>query len=188
MTNAPAQEPIGPGRLVLVVGPSGGGKDTVIAGAKATCVGNPAIVFARRTVTRAASTAEDHDTLDDAAFDRARGEGAFAFWWQAHNLKYAVPRGVEDDIRAGRTVVCNVSRTIVAELRARYSNVSVVLVTAPPAILATRLSGRSRGSDGPLDQRLKRNDAFVEFRADHTINNIGTIKKATRHLLAVIKT
>ena len=52
---------IGPGRLVLVVGPSGAGKDTLIAGARVKCLNNPTIVFPRRVVTRAASVAEDND-------------------------------------------------------------------------------------------------------------------------------
>ncbi len=56
--------------------PSGGGKDTLIAGAKEACHTNPDVVFPRRVVTRAASAAEDHDSLDDAAFERARGDGA----------------------------------------------------------------------------------------------------------------
>ena len=42
-----------------------------------------------------------------------RRPGDFAFWWEAHGLKYALPAAIDDDIRAGRTVVCNVSRGIV---------------------------------------------------------------------------
>lgn len=182
-----APEPIGPGRFVLVVGPSGAGKDTLIAGAKEACGNDPAIAFPRRVVTRPATKAEDHDSLDNATFDDAVNDGAFAFWWQAHGLKYGVPRSTEDDIRAGRTVICNVSRSVVAEVRARYVRVDVVLVTAPAEILAARLSGRSRASDGPLNERIKRNDAFTDFRPDCTIDNAGAPDKAVRQLLGVIK-
>ncbi len=178
---------IGPGRLILVVGPSGAGKDTIIDGAKVACAGNPGIVFPRRIVTRKASSAEDHDTLDDATFYRVVQNGGLAFWWQAHGLKYGLPAQIDDDIRAGRTVICNVSRGIVAELRARYTHVDVVLVTAPVAILAARLAVRARGSDGSLEQRLKRSDAFAVFRANHTITNDGSQTDAVRHLLSIIE-
>jgi ribose 1,5-bisphosphokinase len=177
---------IGPGRFVLVVGPSGGGKDTLIALAKTACRADRKIVFPRRIVTRTTSAAEDHDSLDDAAFDRAATDGGFAFWWQAHGLKYAIPSSAADDVRAGRTVICNVSRAIVAEVRARYSQVDVVLVTAPAEILAARLAGRSRASDGPLEQRIKRNDAFAGFRADYTIDNAGAPGTAARQLLDIL--
>jgi ribose 1,5-bisphosphokinase len=186
LPSAMAPAPIGPGRFVLVVGPSGAGKDTLIAGAKATCSGDPAIVFPRRVVTRPASDAEDHDCLNDAAFDGSVNNGAFAFWWQAHGLKYGVPRTVDDDIRAGRTVVCNVSRGIVDEMRARYARVDAVLIVAPPGILAERLAGRSRETDGCLAQRIQRNDAFADFRAAYVIENIGVPTLAVRKLIDVI--
>jgi ribose 1,5-bisphosphokinase len=67
-------------------------------------------------VTRATTKAEDHDSLDDAGFERARADGAFAFWWPAHGLRYGILHSVEDDIRAGLTVICNVSCGVVADL------------------------------------------------------------------------
>ncbi|HVZ50650.1 MAG TPA: phosphonate metabolism protein/1,5-bisphosphokinase (PRPP-forming) PhnN [Pseudolabrys sp.] len=182
-----AGQRIGPGRLVLVVGPSGAGKDTLIAHARAACSSDSGIVFPRRAVTRTVSGAEDHDSLSDDAFDRAVTDGSFAFHWQAHGLKYGIWRTVEDDLRGGRTVVCNVSRTVVAGLRQRYARVDAVLITAPAEVLAARLAGRARASDGALTQRLQRNAAFETFRADHVIDNIGATEIAARHLLAVIR-
>lgn len=179
--------PIGPGRLILVVGPSGAGKDTVIAGAREALAGDPATVFARRIVTRPATAAEDHDTLDEAAFDRAMAAGAFAFYWQAHGLKYAIPRSAVDDIRKGHVVVCNVSRGIVADLRERYAHVVVVLVTAPPEVLARRLAERSRESDGPLAARERRSDQYAGFAADHVIENTATADEAATRLAQVIR-
>lgn len=181
-------ESIGPGRLVLVVGPSGAGKDTLISGVKTACAADRTIVFPRRVVTRPVNASEDHDSLDDAAFDRAIQSGAFAFWWQAHGLKYGIPRSVDEDIRAGRTVVCNVTRGIVDALRKRYAQIVVILVTAPTDVLAARLSGRLRQSDGSLADRIERNDAYAGFRADHVIDNVGTPDTGVRHLFDTIQT
>lgn len=177
----------GPGRLILVVGPSGSGKDTIIAGAKAACAANPLVVFPRRVVTRAASASEDHDTLDNVAFDRAVKDGGFAFWWQAHGLKYGIPSSVDHDIRAGRTVICNVSRGIIADVRGKYPHVDVVLVTAPAEVLAARLSGRSRPSDGSLQERLSRNEAFQGLTADHVIENSGAPATAIEAFLKILE-
>jgi ribose 1,5-bisphosphokinase len=179
--------PIGPGRLVVVVGPSGAGKDTLIAAARARLAADPAFVFPLRLVTRAATAAEDHLTISDGDFARGVSRGEFAFWWEAHGLKYALPAALDDDLRAGRTVVCNVSRGILSALRLRYAQLVVVLVTAPAEVLAARLAGRGRASDGDLAQRLRREaPPEPEFMPDHIIENVGAVAEGAARLLAAI--
>ena len=175
---------VGPGRLVLVVGPSGAGKDTLIARARLMCRDDH-VVFPRRVITRAASAAEDNDTLSDEAFDNALAGGAFALAWNAHGLKYGIPRSIESDIRQDRIVVCNVSRTVVADARARYAYVTAVLITAPPELLAARLKQRGRPSDGAIEERVRRrvDDAFVP---DVVIDTVGPIEANARRLLDVV--
>ena len=179
---------VGPGRLVVVVGPSGAGKDTLIARARAACADDRRIVFPQRIVTRSATTHEEHDSMSEAAFDEAAADGAFAFWWGAHGLKYALPLSVETDVRAGRTVVCNVSRTIIDTLRRNYAQVSVVLVTAPEDVLAERLQQRARAADGSIEARVKRSASLADsFAADHVIENTGHPDEGAAALLAAIR-
>ena len=118
---------IGPGALVVVVGPSGAGKDTLIGLAHTLCADDPRILFPLRIVTRQPSAAEHHDSIAPVAFDDAIGQGAFAFWWEAHGLKYALPATIDAQITRGHTVVCNVSRGILSAVRSRYAHVTVVL-------------------------------------------------------------
>jgi ribose 1,5-bisphosphokinase len=179
---------LGPGRLVLVVGPSGAGKDTLLNGARAACAFDPAVVFPRRVVTRPKSDTEDHDSIDAAAFERAASEGAYALSWQAHGNSYGIPAAIEQDIRAGRTVVCNVSRTVVESARRRYGFVTVVEITAPDQVLQSRLTSRQRGSDGEIAQRLERSAQVKQlFSPDIIIRNVGRPDGGIRRLIRAIR-
>lgn len=189
MTAAPHRaetqgEPIGPGRLVLVVGPSGAGKDTLIAIAAGEV---PGVVVMSRAVTRPPSAAESNEELSVAAFDAALAAGDFAIHWEAHGLKYGLRRDIDDHIRSCRTVVVNVSRGVVPLLRARYANVVAVLVTAPEDVLLSRLASRNRASDGALDKRLARASGGGDAGADIVIDNVGEPREMAAPLIKALR-
>ncbi|UPK35202.1 phosphonate metabolism protein/1,5-bisphosphokinase (PRPP-forming) PhnN [Bradyrhizobium sp. 186] len=178
---------IGPGRLVLVVGPSGAGKDTLLRLAQAACIDDHEVVFPRRVVTRESSAAEDNIAMNPDEFRRARDHGDFAVHWVAHGHSYALPLEINDDIRAGRAVVVNVSRTVIGVLRQAYANVVVVAITAPPDVLAQRLAARARHSDGNIAERLTRSVDDSVAQADITIVNAGSAEYHSRQLARVIR-
>ena len=178
---------IGPGRLILVVGPSGAGKDTLLNLAKAACADDADIVFARRVVTREASAFENNEQIGVEAFRQARSNGAYAMHWEAHGHCYGLPRAIDDDIRAGRTVIANVSRTVIGRARETYQQVVVVSITAPPQVLAERLAMRSRSSDGQLEHRLGRTVDEASAAPDFTILNVCSAEYHARQFMRIVR-
>ena len=178
---------VGPGRLVLVVGPSGAGKDTLLRLANAACTDDPTIVFPRRVITREASASEDNEEVSAGTFQEALARGEFAMHWEAHGHSYALSRTIDDDIRAGRTVVANVSRTVVAAMRRAYADVVVVSIAAPPNVLAERIALRARGSDGTLEARLQRTVEDASAAPDVTILNVSSAEFHARQFVRIIK-
>jgi ribose 1,5-bisphosphokinase len=178
---------IGPGRLVLVVGPSGAGKDTLLGLARAACADDGNVVFPRRVVTREASPFEDNEQVSVDAFRQAIGRDDFAVHWEAHGHCYALPRAIDDDIRAGRTVVANVSRAVVDAMRRAYLDVVVISITAPSEILAERVATRARSSDGQIVNRLNRAVGSIAAAADVTIINVGDVDHHARELVRIVR-
>ena len=176
---------IGPGRLILVVGPSGAGKDTLLGLAKAACAEDSSIDFPRRVITRAASASEDNEEVSADAFQEALQRHEYAMHWEAHGHYYALPCAIDEAVRAGKTVIANVSRSVVAAMRRIYADVIVVLITAPPNVLAERLAMRGRSSDGKIEGRLSRTAAAAA--PDVTIVNTGSAKYHARQLVRAIK-
>jgi ribose 1,5-bisphosphokinase len=185
---AQAVSAVGPGRLILVVGPSGAGKDTLLGLARAACADDGNVVFPRRVITREASASEENEEVSVGTFQAALTRGEYAMHWEAHGHCYALPRAIDDDIRAGRTIVVNVSRTVIGAMRRAYADVVVVSITAPPNVLADRIAMRARSSDGGIENRLRRTvEDDASAAPDVTIVNISTAEYHARQLVRVIK-
>ncbi|GJE39683.1 phosphonate metabolism protein/1,5-bisphosphokinase (PRPP-forming) PhnN [Methylobacterium persicinum] len=170
--------------FVLVVGPSGAGKDTLIRRARSDLAGDPRFAFPRRLVTRPPSADEDNVPLTAEAFSAMAAEGRFALSWQAHGLGYALPEEAGRLARDGCGVVCNVSRRVVEEARVRFPGTVVVEITAPPDVLARRLAARGRPEDGNLAARLARTGPVVP---DLTIDNSGPPEEGARLLIQFLR-
>lgn len=176
------------GALVLVVGPSGAGKDTLIAAARHAFLDDPRFCFPRRIVTRHAMAGlEDHDSLDRDSFLRARESGRFALHWEAHGLCYALPGGVDADVAAGRIVVANASRRVLPEALGKYPEARIVVVTADPDVRARRLASRGRETPDDIEARLRREGEPVPPGVVPTvIDNSGALEAGVAAFLAAL--
>jgi phosphonate metabolism protein PhnN/1,5-bisphosphokinase (PRPP-forming) len=174
------------GRWVFVCGASGAGKDSVIGWAAQALAGAPAIVFARRLVTRAAHPASDHDEIGREAFARRREAGALAWHWEAHGVHYGIDARYAALVAGGRTVVVNGSREHAAPLRGR-ADVRIVLVCAPCDTVAARLRQRGRETEADVAGRLQRNAALAPLAADCVIDNAGELAAAGRQLAVYLE-
>nr|WP_307850940.1 phosphonate metabolism protein/1,5-bisphosphokinase (PRPP-forming) PhnN [Acidocella sp. C78] len=169
-----------PGCLVLIVGPSGAGKDTVMRAARDALAGSPGFLFPRRIITRPADATEDHLPATPAEF----AAHAFALRWQAHGLSYGIPATIVPALGEGGVVVANVSRAVVAEARRRF-RCHVVEITASAPVLAARLAGRGREAPAAIAARLAR--AAAASGADETIVNETTPEAAGARLAAILR-
>ncbi|WP_323014657.1 phosphonate metabolism protein/1,5-bisphosphokinase (PRPP-forming) PhnN [Devosia sp.] len=165
------------GSLVLVVGPSGVGKDTLIAGARQALDGDKRFSFVRRLATPASgSGGDEHDEIEPALFAEVEAAGRLALCWEAHERRYGLPLGVDTDIALGRIVVASVSRHAVTLARARYPNAAVVLITAEISRRAERLLKRGRENSGQVTARLARESPPVPAGVDPVIiDNSGPL-------------
>jgi ribose 1,5-bisphosphokinase len=179
------EERFGPGRLVLVVGPSGAGKDTLIRLARDQLGDDGRIVFPRRIVTRESNAWEDHDTVSPELFEAGLRFGLYPLHWEAHGLRYGLPVSIVTDVAAGRTVVANVSRHVIAAARQAFAHVAIAYVTAPPDILAARVA--QRGREAVADGRIARvAPGPGDCDADVVIENVGPPLVEARRLLDLL--
>jgi ribose 1,5-bisphosphokinase len=152
-------DPVRPndGVLIVVVGPSGAGKDRLIDHARRKLSNNPSVLFVRRVVTRTSpAVAEDHDCLSPEQFSAAQAAGQFAVCWEAHGLRYGIPSSVRGHLERGGVALINGSRAALPAICSAFGRVLVIHITAPPDVLARRLAKRGRESMAEMKGRLKR--------------------------------
>ena len=176
-------------RLFYVVGASGVGKDSLIAYARERLATTHAIVFAHRYITRPAEPGnENHVELTGPEFAQRERLGLFAMTWDSHGYRYGV--GVEIDawLARGLSVVVNGSRDFVPSVRLRYPEIGIVWVSAPPAVVESRLQNRGRESRAEIEARLARNSRLGVAAPDDVlrIDNDGSLEAAGERLVALL--
>lgn len=177
------------GRLIVVVGASGAGKDSVIRAAQKHFKDNPKIAFVRRIITRECNpAAEVHDSVSEDEFKQSQARGDFSVWWHANGLYYGLPATVHTDIEKGRLLIANGSRGALTDIRSQFSNLLVVHVVTSPEALAKRLERRSRENAEEIDRRLQRNRTIAPLRGDDvvTIDNSGERHVAIDEFIALL--
>jgi ribose 1,5-bisphosphokinase len=144
-------------RLIYIMGPSGSGKDSLMAEARLRLPAEAPIVFAHRYITRPADAGgESHIALTRAEFELRRTKGLFALTWESHGFAYGIGREIDLWIKAGLSVVMNGSREALSRAVMAYPELLPVLVEVPEEILRQRLGARGRENAGEIQARLAR--------------------------------
>lgn len=173
--------------LILIVGPSGAGKDTLLNGVRDLVGEHGGMRFVRRVITRPGDMGEEaHESVTEQAFELREQAGDFALSWRAHGLRYGIPADVSFDLARGRIVIANVSRAVVAEAAAKFP-VAVIEITAPRETLRDRLQERGREDADDVARRLAR-DIELELPVTRlSVVNDRTKEAGTQALLAAIR-
>ena len=178
------------GQWIFICGPSGVGKDSVIAWSIRALAGPSSIVFARRLVTRTAQPGSDDQAVNELDFLSMRQSGGLRWFWQAHGFHYGISRHYAAHVNAGGTVVINGSRNHVDGLPAS-PDVKRVEITASIEKIAARLAQRGRETPEAILQRLTRNTELGQpdpSKVDLIIHNDAELAAAGMQLVAYLAT
>ncbi|WP_167648395.1 phosphonate metabolism protein/1,5-bisphosphokinase (PRPP-forming) PhnN [Mameliella alba] len=170
------------GRFIAVVGPSGVGKDSVMA---ALAARDPRFVLLQRRITRPQEAGgEDHFAITVAEFEQVERAGGFALSWRAHGLAYGIPVAVDQQLAQGSDVLVNLSRAVLTQAQARFPQFVVLSLTAPAEVLARRLAGRGRESAEEIAARLSRKgEALPAGLPVIEIDNSGPLERTVETIL-----
>ena len=177
------------GCLVLVVGPSGVGKDSLLNAARQSLSSSARFHFPKRYITRSASAGgEDHIATSEVEIRRMIDNGKMALHWQAHDLIYGIAASSLKPLELGQHVVINVSRGIIDDARQRFGYMRVLSIQASRDELFRRLRARGRETESEIEKRVERAMAY-DVRGDDvlTINNSKALEDSTTEVINLLK-
>jgi len=178
------------GFLLILSGPSGAGKNTVLDAVRERC---PELLYSISATTRPPRPLEqdgcDYFFLSKEEFEERIAAGDFLEWAEFCSHYYGTPLAyIRESLDRGQIVVMDIDIQGARQVKAKMPEAVFVFLLPPTmAELESRLRGRSSDSDAAIRNRLDK--ALTELRAgieyDYVIRN-DDIDEAARKLLAII--
>ena len=179
------------GRLIVLSGPSGVGKDTVL---RRLFELDPHLRYSVSYTTRPPRPGEvdgvSYSFVDEPTFRAMVEAGEFLEWAVVHGeLKGTSLRRVSESLERGEDIVLKIDVQGAAQLRERMGGGAVFIFLLPPSLehLRERLVARETESDESLAQRnadAERELAEAE-RYDHRVVN-DQVERAAREILDIV--
>ena len=186
--NRPSQQ----GLFIVISGPSGTGKTSVI---KALCESEPTLAFSISATTRPPRSDEadgvDYYFLDETDFEALINSGGFLEWVKYGGHYYGTLKStIESTIEKGKDLVLEIDvhgAMKVKGLGIRYTSIFLL----PPSLesLEKRLRNRKTESDSELEQRLltaKSEFAYVKDYKYCILNPDHNVKEAVTQIRHII--
>ncbi|KUM04702.1 phosphonate metabolism protein/1,5-bisphosphokinase (PRPP-forming) PhnN [Chromobacterium subtsugae] len=176
------------GALWYVIGPSGAGKDSLLAYVRQRVPADGGLMFAHRYITRPADAGgENHVALSPEEFDQRERAGCFALAWRRNGLAYGLGAEVGLWLAQGLDVVVNGSRSSLPLAVRRFPGLRPLWITASPEVLAARLRARGREGEEAIARRLAEAASFVPPAGCAVLVNDGALELAGETLLGWLR-
>lgn len=185
-------EPARRGILLVVSGPSGVGKGTLIKGVLAQ---HPEVRLSVSCTTRPPRPGEregvDYFYLSPEEFEHRRESGALLEWAEVYpGLNYGTPREpVEEALAQGEDIILEIDDNGALQVRQLMGERAVLVFVAPPSFAELRRRLADRRTESPEQLRARLETARAEIANlgayDYLIVN-ERIESATRQLEAVL--
>lgn len=179
------------GLLVVVSGPSGVGKDTVL---RRVFELDPALSYSVSYTTRQPRPGEvdgrDYTFVDDAEFDRMISGGDLLEWEPVHTHRSGTGRSrVEHALDAGRDIVLNIDVKGGAKIR-RLVVDPLLIFLAPPSLEELDRRRMGRGTEDAAELARRASDAQIEMGYSDQYDAIvvnGDVQRAAQEVLNLIE-
>jgi len=181
-----------PPLLIVISGPSGVGKDSVIDGMRESVEG---LYFAVTATTRPKRDGEtdgvDYRFVSEAQFQQMIDGNELLEWANVYGKSYGVPKdGLREALRMGRDAVVKVDVQGAKTIKAAYPDAVLVFIAAPSMReLEERLKGRETESEGDLKVRIDTAREEMESLTlfDYVVvNRHDHVESAVREIQAIV--